>query len=83
MDKHRMLTILLSRMLERLLRKSYESVNANNIYSQALSQFCEIAHEFLLRPLIDIGFTERVYGPKNAVERAISTPALDFLHCMI
>ena len=49
MDKNRMLVILLTRLLMKLIIKTKKSINQqNSIYSMALRQFVLIANECLL-----------------------------------
>ena len=56
MDKNRMLVILLTRLLKRLIIKSKIAINLpNNVHMDALKTFCLVAEEFILMPLIAAG----------------------------
>ena len=88
MDKHRMLVILLARLLKRLIINAQQSIDhRGGKYAQALRQFCYIAQEFLIEPVIAADRLADARGAhsKDAalVELCTSTPALEFLHCMI
>ena len=53
MDKNRMLVILLTRLLKKLIIRTKEAINQQgSIYMQALNQFIMIANECLLEPVI-------------------------------
>ena len=53
MDKNRMLVILLTRLLKKLIIRTKEAINQQgSIYMQALNQFVMIANECLLEPVI-------------------------------
>ena len=53
MDKNRMLVILLTRLLKKLIIRTKEAINQQgSIYMQALNQFIMIASECLLEPVI-------------------------------
>ena len=86
MDKNRMVVILLTRLLRRLILKATDAINQKaSIYVQALDQFCWIASEFILEPVIFAGrvATESRHQNRDLIDKCISTPALEFLHCMI
>ena len=55
MDKNRIMVILLTRLLKRLIIKSKEAINKqDNIYVNALSTFCLVSQEYLIEPLATV-----------------------------
>ena len=88
MDKNRMLVILLTRLLRRLLMRVEQSIDQRRgVYAQALHQFCLIAQEFCIEPVIkgykiaNSGKAQRTHT--DLVKSCISTPVLEFVHCML
>ena len=85
MDKHRMLVILLTRLLKKLMLQVKEQVHP--LESQAancLTTFCQIADEWLLQPVINHDVFENFRHQKQDLPgNLVTTPGLEFLYCMI
>ena len=80
MDKNRMMVILLTRLLKRLIIKAREALDQKqSVYVQALQTFCLIAQEYLIEPLASIGRS----GGQGQGIHGLSTASLEYLHCMI
>jgi hypothetical protein len=78
MDKHRLLIIVMTRLVESLMRKAKEAVGQQSKAAESMLQFVNYAFdEYCLQPIINY----KLIGRK--IDRVLSTPVLEFIHQFI